>query len=82
MFDYELEQQKECLNFDLAEFFYADNRKSDKKTGFSKQLAKDDEDSRKFIKEYYVRAKNRAEFIRCIAKEKADGFTDKAFKSI
>lgn len=70
LFDYELEQQKECLNFDLAEFFYADNRKSDKKTGFSKQLAKDDEDSRRFIKEYYVRAKNRAEFIRCIAKEK------------
>lgn len=70
LFDYELEQQKECLNFDLAEFFYGDNKKSDKKTGFTKQLAKDDEGSRRFIKEYYVRAKNRAEYIRCIAKEK------------
>lgn len=70
LFDYELEQQKECLNFDLAVFFYGDDKKSEKKTGFTKQLAKDDEDSRRFIKEYYVRAKNRAEYIRCIAKEK------------
>lgn len=70
LFDYELEQQKECLNFDLAEFFFGDDKKSEKKTGYTKQLAKDDEDSRRFIKEYYVRAKNRAEYIRCIAKEK------------
>lgn len=70
LFDYELEQQKECLNFDLADFFYDDDKKSEKKTGFTKQLAKDDEESRRFIKEYYVRAKNRAEYIRCIAKEK------------
>lgn len=70
LFDYELEQQKECLNFDLAEFFYGDEENSEKKTGFTKQLAKDDEDSRRFIKEYYVRAKNRAEYIRCITKEK------------
>lgn len=70
LFDYELEQQKECLNFDLADFFYAGNTKSDKKTGFTKQLAKDDEDSRRFIKEYYVRAKNKAEYIRNIAQQK------------
>lgn len=70
LFDYELEHQKECLNFDLAEFFFGNDKKSEKKAGFTKQLAKDDEDSRRFIKEYYVRAKNRAEYIRCIAKEK------------
>lgn len=70
LFDYELEQQKECLNFDIADYFYSDDKKSDKKTGFTKQLAKDDIDSRKFIKEYYVRAKNRAEFIRNLAQQK------------
>lgn len=70
LFDYEFEQQKECLNFDLAEFFYGDDKKSEKKTGFTKQLAKDDEESRRFIKEYYVRAKNRAEYISSITKEK------------
>ena len=70
LFDYELEQQKECLNFDIADYFYSDDKKSDKKIGFTKQLAKDDIDSRKFIKEYYVRAKNRAEFIRNLAQQK------------
>lgn len=70
LFDYELEQQKECLNFDLAAYFYENEKKSDKKTAFTKQLAQDDEDSRKFIKEYYVRAKNRAEYIRSIAQQK------------
>lgn len=70
LFDYELEQQKECLNFDIADYFYSDDKKSDKKIGFTKQLAKDDIDSRKFIKEYYVRAKNKAEFIRNLAQQK------------
>lgn len=70
LFDYELEQQKECLNFDLADFFYNDNLESDKKSAFTKQLAKNDADSRRFIKEYYVRAKNKAEYIRNIAQQK------------
>ena len=70
LFDYELEQQKECLNFDLADFFYADNTVTKKKTSFTKQLAKEDEDSRKFIKEYYVRARNKEEYIQNIAKQK------------
>ncbi len=70
LFDYEFEQQKECLNFDIADYFYSDDKKSDKKIGFTKQLAKDDIDSRKFIKEYYIRAKNRAEFIRNLAQQK------------
>lgn len=70
LFDYELEQQKECLNFDLADYFYNDDKKSDKKNGFTKQLAKNDEDSRRFIKEYYVHVKNKAEYIRNIAQYK------------
>lgn len=70
LFDYELEQQKDCLNFDLADFFYNDNSESKKKSAFTKQLAKNDADSRRFIKEYYVRAKNKAEYIRNIAQQK------------
>ncbi len=70
LFDYELEQQKECLNFDIADYFYSDDKISDKKIGFTKQLAKADIDSRKFIKEYYVRVQNRAEFIRNLAQQK------------
>lgn len=70
LFDYELEQQKDCLNFDLADFFYNDNSESKKKSAFTKQLAKNDADSRRFIKEYYVRVKNKAEYIRNIAQQK------------
>ena len=70
LFDYELERQKDCLNFDLADFFYNDNSESKKKSAFTKQLAKNDADSRRFIKEYYVRAKNKAEYIRNIAQQK------------
>lgn len=70
LFDYELEQQKDCLNFDLADFFYNDNSESNKKSAFTKQLAKNDADSRRFIKEYYVRVKNKAEYIRNIAQQK------------
>ena len=70
LFDYELEQQKHCLNFDLADFFYNDNSESNKKSAFTKQLAKNDADSRRFIKEYYVRVKNKAEYIRNIAQQK------------
>ena len=70
LFDYELEQQKECLNFDLADYFYKDDKKSDKKTGFTKLLAKNDIDSKEFIKEYYVRANNKAEYIKNIAQQK------------
>ena len=70
LFDYEFEQQKECLAFDLADFFYSDDKASDKKTGFTKQLAKDDDISRRFIKEYFVRSKNRADFIKSIAQQK------------
>jgi len=70
IFDYEFEEQEECLNFNLADFFYSDDSASKKKSAFTKQLAKDNEDSRKFIKEYYVRVKNKAEFIRNIAQQK------------
>lgn len=70
LFDYELEQQKDCLNFDLADFFYNDNSESKKKSAFTKQLAKNDADSTRFIKEYYVRVKNKAEYIRNIAQQK------------
>lgn len=51
IFDYEFEEQEECLNFNLADFFYSDDSASKKKSAFTKQLAKDNEDSRKFIKE-------------------------------
>lgn len=70
LFDYEFEQQRECLNFNLADFFYSDDKSLDKKTGFTKQLAKDEDISRRFIKEYFVRAKNRAEFIKAITQQK------------
>lgn len=70
IFDYEFEEQEECLNFNLADFFYSDDSASKKKSAFTKQLAKDNGDSRKFIKEYYVRVKNKAEFIRNIAQQK------------
>ena len=58
------------MNFDLADFFYNDNSESNKKSAFTKQLAKNDADSRRFIKEYYVRVKNKAEYIRNIAQQK------------
>lgn len=51
-------------------FFYNDNSESNKKSAFTKQLAKNDADSRRFIKEYYVRVKNKAEYIRNIAQQK------------
>lgn len=70
LFDYELEQQKECLNFDLAEYFYENKTESDKKLGFTKQLAKDDEESKRFIKEYYVRSQHKDEYIKSIAHQK------------